>query len=98
MEPEPTPTYNGQASQEQDTNPFAEDTESSEQSPNESPRLADPILVRAVFDYDAVEADELSFKAGMGLKVIQILWMLYFGGKYYFWPLKKQSDKLNSVF
>lgn len=60
---EPAPTYNGQASQEQDTNPFAEDSPS-ETSPNESPRLADPILVRAVFDYDAVEADELSFKAG----------------------------------
>lgn len=62
-EPEPEPTYNGQTS-EPDSNPFFSSDTGSEDSPKESPRLADPVLVRAVFDYDAVEPDEFSFKCG----------------------------------
>ncbi|VDI02071.1 protein kinase C and casein kinase substrate in neurons protein [Mytilus galloprovincialis] len=63
---EPTEqTYNGRTYQpEQDSNPFGNEDTGSEDSPKESPRLADPVLVRAVFDYEAVEQDEFSFKCG----------------------------------
>lgn len=57
-------TYNGRTSTEQESNPFGSDDTGSEGSPKESPRLADPVLVRAVFDYDAVEPDEFSFRCG----------------------------------
>lgn len=65
-EPEPTPagTYNGQTSEPDSNNPFFSSDTGSEDSPKESPRLADPVLVRAVFDYDAVEPDEFTFKSG----------------------------------
>jgi hypothetical protein len=66
-EPEPTPagTYNGQTSEPDSNNPFFSSDTGSEDSPKESPRLADPVLVRAVFDYDAVEPDEFT-PAGVG--------------------------------
>jgi hypothetical protein len=63
-EPTPAGTYNGQTSEPDSNNPFLSSDTGSEDSPKESPRLADPVLVRAVFDYDAIEPDEFTFKSG----------------------------------